>query len=191
MHSRGRQKLSDPQKYFMSALGGLQRVLPPDYRQFTHGYAVTSHASQGKTVDQVLLLASSRSFGAVSREQFYVSISLGRQRCRIFTDDRELLRERITRSGSRKSALELAGLEAALAGQGFKRKAVSVDSSPSSIPEQQLHTIAHARRLSRFTRLSQRLAHAFTTWTALVKHTVLARFMRPAIRRTPQHTRAS
>ena len=27
------------------------RVIPADYRTFTHGYAVTSHAAQGKTVD--------------------------------------------------------------------------------------------------------------------------------------------
>src|SRR5438128_6379119 len=55
------------------------RTLPPDYRTFTHGYAVTSHAAQGKTVDHVLLVASCRSFSAVNREQFYVSISRGRQ----------------------------------------------------------------------------------------------------------------
>lgn len=30
------------------------RILPPEYRQFVRGYAVTSHASQGKTVDYVL-----------------------------------------------------------------------------------------------------------------------------------------
>ena len=30
------------------------RVLPPHYRQFLRGYAVTSYGSQGKTVDHVL-----------------------------------------------------------------------------------------------------------------------------------------
>jgi ATP-dependent exoDNAse (exonuclease V) alpha subunit len=29
------------------------RVIPHNYRTFTHGYAVTSHAAQGKTVDEV------------------------------------------------------------------------------------------------------------------------------------------
>src|SRR5206468_7953487 len=56
------------------------RVLPSTFNTFTHGYAVTSHSSQGKTVDDVLLVASSRSFAAVNREQFYVSISRGRER---------------------------------------------------------------------------------------------------------------
>src|SRR5665213_182843 len=53
------------------------RVIPADYRTFTHGYAVTSHAAQGKTVDEVLLVASSRSLPAINQEQFYVSISRG------------------------------------------------------------------------------------------------------------------
>jgi hypothetical protein len=63
------------------------RVIPADYRTFTHGYAVTSHAAQGKTVDEVLVVASSRSLPAINQEQFYVSISRGRERCQIFTDD--------------------------------------------------------------------------------------------------------
>jgi hypothetical protein len=31
------------------------RTLPPNYRQFSHGYCVTSHASQARTVDCVFL----------------------------------------------------------------------------------------------------------------------------------------
>ena len=60
------------------------RVIPADYRTFTHGYAVTSHAAQGKTVDEVLVVASSRSLPAINQEQFYVSISRGRERCQSF-----------------------------------------------------------------------------------------------------------
>jgi conjugative relaxase-like TrwC/TraI family protein len=43
------------------------RALPAGFNTFTHGYAVTSHSSQGKTVDEVLLVASSKSFPAVNR----------------------------------------------------------------------------------------------------------------------------
>ena len=82
------------------------RVIPENYRTFTHGYAVTSHAAQGKTVDEVLLVASSRSLPAVHQEQFYVSISRGRERCQIFTDDAELLRSHVTRSSARLAAVE-------------------------------------------------------------------------------------
>ncbi|HTV75620.1 MAG TPA: hypothetical protein VMD57_01380, partial [Candidatus Baltobacteraceae bacterium] len=82
------------------------RVIPSDYRTFTHGYAVTSHAAQGKTVDEVLVVASSRSLPAVHQEQFYVSISRGRERCQIFTNDSELLRSHVTRSSARLAAVE-------------------------------------------------------------------------------------
>jgi conjugative relaxase-like TrwC/TraI family protein len=82
------------------------RVIPADYRTFTHGYAVTSHAAQGKTVDEVLVVASSRSLPAINQEQFYVSISRGRERCQIFTDDRDLLRSHVTDSSARLAAIE-------------------------------------------------------------------------------------
>jgi ATP-dependent exoDNAse (exonuclease V) alpha subunit len=83
------------------------RVIPEKYRTFTHGYAVTSHAAQGKTVDEVLVVASSHSLPAVHQEQFYVSISRGRERCQIFTDDSDLLRSHVTRSSARLAAVEV------------------------------------------------------------------------------------
>jgi conjugative relaxase-like TrwC/TraI family protein len=99
------------------------RTLPPEYRRFCHGYAVTSHASQGKTVDDVFLVASSKSFAAVNREQFYVSISRGREHCRVFTDDKELLQRRVGDSRSRAAALDLVKLREALAEKGFSPRA--------------------------------------------------------------------
>ena len=83
------------------------RVIPENYRTFTHGYAVTSHAAQGKTVDEVLVVASSRSLPAVHQQQFYVSISRGRERCQVFTDDTERLRSHVTRSSARLAAVEV------------------------------------------------------------------------------------
>jgi ATP-dependent exoDNAse (exonuclease V) alpha subunit len=82
------------------------RVIPANYRTFTHGYAVTSHAAQGKTADVVLVVASSRSLPAVNQEQFYVSISRGRERCQVFTDDSDLLRSHVSRSSARLAAIE-------------------------------------------------------------------------------------
>jgi len=98
------------------------RILPADYNTFTHGYAVTSHSSQGKTVDEVLLVASSRSFAAVNREQFYVSISRGRERVHVFTDDAELLARRVADSHERQAAVELLALRQELAKLGFTPK---------------------------------------------------------------------
>ena len=95
------------------------RSLPNGFNAFTHGYAVTSHSSQSKTVDEVLVVASSRSFGAVNREQFYVSISRGRERVQVFTDDAELLARRVSDSHERKAAIELQALRDDLAKLGF------------------------------------------------------------------------
>jgi hypothetical protein len=108
------------------------RELPADYRTFTHGYAVTSHAAQGKTVDEVMVVASSRSFAAVSQEQFYVSISRARERARIFTDDAGLLRHRVQDTHTRKAAVELEGLREALANAGFRRSPVPATVRPES-----------------------------------------------------------
>lgn len=83
------------------------RVIPKNYRTFTHGYAVTSHAAQGKTADEVLVVASSRSLPAINQQQFYVSISRGRDACRVFTDDAEMLRSHVTRSSARLAAVEV------------------------------------------------------------------------------------
>jgi conjugative relaxase-like TrwC/TraI family protein len=83
------------------------RVIPADYRTFTHGYAITSHAAQGKTVDEVLVVASSRSLPAINQQQFYVSISRGRDACRVFTDDAEMLRSHVTHSSARLAAVEV------------------------------------------------------------------------------------
>ncbi len=85
------------------------RTLPPSYRQFLRGYAVTSYGSQGKTVDHVLF-GDSAVRAASSAQQWYVTISRGRKSIQIFTPDKEQLRRAIARSGDRELAIDLAPL---------------------------------------------------------------------------------
>lgn len=82
------------------------RVLPPTYRQFVRGYAVTSYGSQGKTVDHVLF-SDSAVRAATNAQQWYVTISRGRKSIQIFTPDKQQLRAAILRSGERELALHL------------------------------------------------------------------------------------
>jgi len=82
------------------------RILDRNFREFLPGYAVTSYGSQGKTVDYVLF-SDSLIKAATSTQQWYVTISRGRRGIRIFTPDKEQLRENICRSGHRPLALEL------------------------------------------------------------------------------------
>jgi hypothetical protein len=82
------------------------RVLPPHYRQFLRGYAVTSYGSQGKTVDHVLF-SDSAIRAATNSQQWYVTISRGRKSIQIFTPDKDQFRHAIIRSGERELALDL------------------------------------------------------------------------------------
>ena len=82
------------------------RVLDKNFRQFVRGYAITSYASQGKSVDQVLF-SDSAAKAATNQQQWYVTISRGKKGIHIFTSDKEQLRENITRSGDRLSVLDL------------------------------------------------------------------------------------
>lgn len=82
-------------------------IVPKDYGHVSHGLVVTSHASQGKTFDRVIVGQSSQSFPASSREQFYVSASRGRERVVVFTDDKAELLHAVSRSDERLSGTEL------------------------------------------------------------------------------------
>jgi conjugative relaxase domain, TrwC/TraI family len=85
---------------------GTRKTLAPEQRLFTRGYAVTSYASQGKTVDTVLL-ADSANRAATNQKQWYVSISRGRRRAQIFTPDQAGLRACLQNPGDRELALSL------------------------------------------------------------------------------------
>jgi hypothetical protein len=82
------------------------RILAKNYRQFVRGFAITSYASQGKTVDHVLF-SDSAVKAATNQQQWYVTISRGRKGITIFTSDKVQLRENILRSGDRPLALDL------------------------------------------------------------------------------------
>ncbi len=85
------------------------RTLPANYHEFDHGYAITAHRSQGKTVDAVILSAD-----AMKQELFYVGASRGRQEIVVVTSDREQLRNLLGISTARPSATELARGQALL-----------------------------------------------------------------------------
>lgn len=84
------------------------KTLNKDFRHFTHGHVATSYASQGKDAQDVFLAQSSRSLPASNEKQFYVSASRGRERCFIYTDDKENLVNAVRRSADRVSANEIA-----------------------------------------------------------------------------------
>jgi hypothetical protein len=52
-------------------------VVGKDFGHIAHGYVVTSQASQGRTVDEVLIGQSEQSLPASNLQQLYVSVSCG------------------------------------------------------------------------------------------------------------------
>src|SRR5664279_4209793 len=78
------------------------RALPADYRQFTHGYAVTAHRSQGGKADFTIVMGD-----RMARDTFYVAVTRGQEGVAIVTSDSQGLQESIGVSADRQSAIEL------------------------------------------------------------------------------------
>jgi conjugative relaxase-like TrwC/TraI family protein len=89
------------------------RHVPAEYHQFTHGYVVTAHRSQGKTVDYEVIAAE-----RMSHDLFYVSATRAREGLTVITSDSFSLQESIGVSGDRQSATELSRRSAAIKANG-------------------------------------------------------------------------
>jgi len=76
-------------------------------RHFDHGYAVTSHSSQGLTAERVLINADTGVHPDLLNSRFgYVSISRASHEATVFTDDMAKLSPQLTADVSKTSALE-------------------------------------------------------------------------------------
>lgn len=84
-------------------------VIDRDFGHLTHGYALTSHASQGVTVDKVFVGISSQSLPATDQRTAYVALTRGKEQAVIFTDDRKELLRAVSRADDPISATELNG----------------------------------------------------------------------------------
>jgi ATP-dependent exoDNAse (exonuclease V) alpha subunit len=73
-----------------------------------HGYAVTSHSSQGQTAERVLIHVDTElgSNDLLNRRMAYVSVSRGQWDAQIFTNDREKLSQALSHDVSHKSAFQ-------------------------------------------------------------------------------------
>jgi conjugative relaxase-like TrwC/TraI family protein len=79
-----------------------------EHRHFDHGYAVTSHSSQGLTAERVLVHADTGVHPDLLNSRFgYVSISRASHDATVFTDDIQKLGARIGADVSKTSALEI------------------------------------------------------------------------------------
>ena len=80
-----------------------------EMRHFDHGYAVTSHSSQGLTTDRVLVNMDTKAHPELINTRFaYVSVSRASEDARIYTNDATTLAERLSTDISKASAVEVA-----------------------------------------------------------------------------------
>ena len=81
---------------------------PSEHRHFDHGYAVTSHSSQGLTAERVLVHADTRVHPDLLNSRFgYVSISRASHEATLFTDNVAKLAPQLGADVSKTSALEI------------------------------------------------------------------------------------
>ncbi len=76
--------------------------ISPGFRHFSHGYVVTSHKSQGRTHDKVIIAAEQ-----LDTKAAYVACSRGRQEATVFTPDKDHLMTGLKRSSDRLAALDV------------------------------------------------------------------------------------
>jgi len=111
----GGQRYSNNELHKVAGLDG-DRITLEDGRRIDggmfhvdQGIVVTSHAAQGKTVDQVIASVPVSAFAQANEAQFYVSMSRARQAMHLFTDSKVALREAVCRPSARLSPYELSG----------------------------------------------------------------------------------
>ncbi len=92
-----------------------RRIDSQRFGEFSHGFAVTSHASQSKTVDHVVVVAE-----RLTAKAAYVACSRGRVSCVVHTPDKAALLDRLP-NGNREAALDFVGADHALAGTALDR----------------------------------------------------------------------
>ena len=93
---------------------------PNEHRHLDHGYAVTSHSSQGLTAERVLVHADTSVHPDLLNSRFgYVSISRASHEATLFTDDMAKLGPQLGADVSKTSALEIDPAPSAVQGIGI------------------------------------------------------------------------
>ena len=90
---------------------------PREMRHFDHGYAVTSHSSQGLTAERVLVNMDTEVHPELINSRFaYVSVSRASHDAQVFTNDAANLAESLSRDVSKASAIDFGKIPVASVG---------------------------------------------------------------------------
>jgi ATP-dependent exoDNAse (exonuclease V) alpha subunit len=101
---------------------------PRVMRHFDHGYAVTSHSSQGLTSQRVLVNMDTEVHPELINGRFaYVSVSRASHDARIFTNNAATLAEGLSQDVSKTSALDFGKIQVALLGTPRQQVKITID----------------------------------------------------------------
>ena len=84
-----------------------QKTIPPEFRQFSHGYATTSHAGQGKSIDRGIVLMAGDGIRAANLKQAYVSHSRFEESHKTYTTDKKAAIDAMATPAERQLAMEV------------------------------------------------------------------------------------
>jgi ATP-dependent exoDNAse (exonuclease V) alpha subunit len=98
----------EPEHLRVTLDSGRELIFDPQrFRHIDHGYAVTSHSSQGLTADRVLINADTQeSLRLINDRMAYVAVSRAREEALMYTDSTQNLRESLNRATNKEMALE-------------------------------------------------------------------------------------
>ena len=103
---RGTIKSIDRWRHTIELTDG--RAISMDSKHLGHGYVVTVQGSQGQSVNHAVVVATSSSLGAMSKEAMYVAASRGEEKLDIITDDVAELQGAVCRSVERAHGIDVA-----------------------------------------------------------------------------------
>ena len=80
---------------------------PSEFRQFDHGYAVTSHSAQGLTANRVIAhFDTDSSHNLINNRLAYVAVSRASEDARIYTNNAEILGQRLATDVTKSAAVD-------------------------------------------------------------------------------------
>jgi conjugative relaxase-like TrwC/TraI family protein len=106
---------------------------PAEMRHFDHGYAVTSHSSQGLTAERVLVNMDTNVHPELINSRFaYVSVSRASHDAQIYTNDAASLAESLSRDVSKASAIDFGKARSPVANVGLEQAAAALTKIPAA-----------------------------------------------------------
>ncbi len=103
------------------------KTIPAGFLNFTHGYVVTSHKSQGRTAEEAGMIAG------IDAKGIYVSATRAKKALRIYTPDKRALFASAERNGDRKAALEVT-IDKTQRQKFMKKDTTATRGNPGSFP---------------------------------------------------------